>query len=369
MQNGFIRLLRIVAVCGIAMVLIAQATSAAAPSKSVSPIEGSFTGSDNENGVVTSWNGSLRFATPIGGSECCGLTSGTVFWKVEGTDTITGCTSSGKGEFSIVDGKMAGIRTSASASINAPYYNIDFQTPSTNGVPGYDRFGPVVITCPNEQPLTTSVNISAWIYGGYAGPYKVQPDGLLIDHDGTSFHSGASFSEKSWSWSFRGETCPEPNVKTGKGCDKLSGTMKGRLTRLYSILDGENACYRFVVGFRDETVQKDLYDRWHQIADGHKGQKNLCNALKAAGFAQCPSGWNSNGTARGGPAKPGTSRHERAEAADIKVKFPPAYDPNTAKFRAAAHRAGLCGPPTSDPVHVEMPYKTKGQKEATCHFD
>ena len=375
MRTGFMRFLRIAAVCVTAALLIAQATLAASAassassssSPSVSPITGTFSGFSNQNGVVTSWQGSLRFATPIGGSDCCGLTSGDVSWKVKGTDSSSGCTSDGSGQFSIVNGKMAGEPTGASATLNPPFYNIDFQTPSTNGIPGYDQFGPVVDTCPGSPPttITTSVHISAWIYGGDGGPYKIKPGGLLID----SYSRKTLLGKDSWSWNFRGQTCPGPNVKTGKGYNQLSALMKGRLKVLYSQLDHENACYKFVVGFRNETTQKDLYDRWHQIADGHKGQKNLCSALKAAGFAQCPAGWNSDGTARGGPAKPGKSRHERAEAADIKVKFPPAYEPNTAKFRAAAHRAGLCGPPASDPVHVEMPYRTKGQKTASCHFD
>jgi hypothetical protein len=365
MQNRFIRALMIAAVCTVAMGIVAQATSAASSSSSVRPITGTFSGSDTESGVVSSWNGSLRFATPIGGSECCGLTSGHVLWKVAGTDTNSRCTWTGSGGFSIANGKMAGIPTGASVTVERPFYTIDFQTVSGGGVTGYDEFGPVTEACPNAPPLTTQVHLGEWIYAGHGGPYRVKPGGLLKDSD----HATTLNGEQSWSWNFTADTCPEPNVKTGKGYDKLSATMKGRLAALYSLLDAKNACYRFVVGFRDETVQKDLYDRWHQIADGHKGQQNLCSALKSAGFAQCPTGWDSDGTARGGPAKPGTSRHERAEAADIKVKFPPAYEPNTAKFRAAAHQAGLCGPPASDPVHVELPYKTKGQKTATCHFD
>jgi hypothetical protein len=364
MQTGFMRFVRIAAVCGAALLLVAQTTPAASSSSSVRPITGTFSGFSDESSVVTSWHGSLRFATPIGGSECCGLTSGDVSWNVKGTDSNTGCTWDGSGQFSIVQGKMAGEPTGASATLNPPFYNIDFQTPSTNGIPGYDQFGPVVESCPGSTPLTTFVHISAWIYGGDGGPYKIKPGGLLID----TYSRKTVLGKDSWSWNFQGQTCPEPNVKTGKGYNKLSASMKSRLTTLYGILDKQNACYRFNIGFRDETVQRDLYDRWHQIADGHKGQKKLCQALKAAGFAQCPTGWTANGKAKGGPAKPGKSRHEKAEAADIKVKWPPKYDQNTAKFRAVARQAGLCGPPNSDPVHVEMPYKVKGQKKASCHF-
>ena len=363
MRKSFIRWLTLAAMCAIAVAAVAQTTSAAAQTPSVGPIAGTFTGSSNASGVVTSWNGALRFETAIGGDQCCGLTSGHVNWKIEGTDTNTGCTWSGSGGFSISGGKMAGIPTGASVSVSGEDYTINFDTSSSNGVPGYDQFGPVTEACPSTEPLTTLIHISDWINAG--GAYKVKPGGHLSD----SHTMTTALGTDSWRWNFTADTCSEPNVKTGKGYNKLSALMKGRLKVLYSLLDKANACYKFVVGFRNETTQKDLYDRWHQIADGHRGQKNLCNVLKAAGFAQCPSGWNPNGTARGGPAKPGSSRHEHAEAADIKVTFPPNHKPNNGKFRSAAHEAGLCGPPSSDPVHVEMPYRTKGQKTATCHFD
>ena len=127
MRIGTIRALQIVALCGVAMAVVVQATSAASSSFSVRPIIGSFSGSDDENGVVSSWNGTLRFATPIGGSECCGLTSGKVFWRVAGTDRNSGCTSTGSGEIQVLDGKMAGIPTGASVNISGSSYTIDFR--------------------------------------------------------------------------------------------------------------------------------------------------------------------------------------------------------------------------------------------------
>lgn len=372
MHTTLTRLVTIAAVCAAALLLCAQATPAASskpagPSKpEVNPITGTFSGTDNFSGTVTSWSGSLVFATPLSSDgSCCGLTSGHVHWQVSGTDVNTGCTSSGAGDFAIIDGKIAGTPTSAHAALYPPYYNIDFQTPTTGGLAGYDQFGPVTVTCPGSDPGTSFVTINSWIYGGYGGPYKIKSGGVLRDTD-SSINPDR---QRTWSWNFQGSTCPQPNAKTGKGYDGLSSTMKERLSTLYSILDTQNACYRFVIGFRDKTVQQDLFDRWHQIADHHRNQPGTCPALHAAGFAQCPTGWNGNGTAQGGPAKPGSSRHEHAEAADIKVTFPAKYAANTAKFRAAAHQAGLCGPPNSDPVHIEMPYKTKGQKVATCHFD
>lgn len=156
-----------------------------------------------------------------------------------------------------------------------------------------------------------------------------------------------------------------PQKGTGHGYDKLNGEFKAALQRLYAILDDECACYHFTVGFRSETGQQDLYDRWHKIGDHQQDNKHLCEGLQGHGsgvgplkanhFAQCPKGWTKNGIAKGGPAKPKKSNHESAMAADIDVLWPPDYEPDVERFRAAAIRAGLCGPPDSDPVHVELP--------------
>lgn len=150
------------------------------------------------------------------------------------------------------------------------------------------------------------------------------------------------------------------------------------LQRLYAILDQQCACYQFTIGYRNEGYQKDLYDRWHMIADHHANDKHLCDGLQghpsgngplhAAGFAQCPTGYRSSGVAKGGPAKPGSSRHEHHEAADINVLWPPNQQPDVERFRAAAAQAGLCGPPVNDPVRVELPYRKGSEKEASCHF-
>ena len=63
MGTGFSRVLRIGVVCAVALALVAQPSGAASKKQSVRPIAGTFNGSDNENGVVTSWNGSVKFAT------------------------------------------------------------------------------------------------------------------------------------------------------------------------------------------------------------------------------------------------------------------------------------------------------------------
>lgn len=150
----------------------------------------------------------------------------------------------------------------------------------------------------------------------------------------------------------------------------VSAPMQAELEALFAKLDSENACYVLSSAFRSRSTQQDLYDRWHAIADGHANDPGICNQLKAAGLAQCPHGQNADGTARGGPAKPGTSRHEVHEAADLNVVWPQnGYSPSTSLLRAAAHAVGLCGPPASDPVHVELKYKSKGDKQPSCHFD
>jgi hypothetical protein len=91
-----------------------------------------------------------------------------------------------------------------------------------------------------------------------------------------------------------------------------------------------------------------------------------------------------NGVARGGPCDPTTSpcRHVAREAADIRWWWRPFGE---GPFRTTggesqhiflgvmhdlAHEAGLCGPPASDPVHVQLKYKLHREAQASCHgFD
>ncbi len=165
-------------------------------------------------------------------------------------------------------------------------------------------------------------------------------------------------------------TCHE-RTKSGPGYAQLEPDTKRALAKLYKELDRQKACYRFTIGYRSKSTQQKLYDRWHEIADrqgpsDHRSADQVCNAVHNAGFAQCPAG-RSGRVARGGPAKPGTSRHEHGEAADITVRFPPRLLKNLAKYQAAARRAGLCGPPKGDDVHVELPYAAHG-KAVRCHF-
>ena len=248
-------------------------------------------------------------------------------------------------------------------------YGVSFGTGSTGGIRGYDTFGPITEKCPQLQPVTTTARITDWIDDGFGGPYKVKPGGVLHDSGRSVIDSSSFHAEKGWSWYLRGMSCPRPNTQTGDGYEQLTPAMKNSLARLYKILNRQRACYRFNIGFRTKAKQTELYDRWHQIADGHEKQKNLCDVLKAANFAQCPTDWTKNGIAKGGPAKPGTSRHERAEAADLTVRFPAGYLQNLGSFHEAAHEAGLCGPSRSDPVHVELPYRIRGQREPACHFE
>ena len=172
--------------------------------------------------------------------------------------------------------------------------------------------------------------------------------------------------------------------KSGPGYNGLAGEMKRHLARLYlSLSSNPLACYVFTSGHRSTKDQRKLRDRWHKIADqlGPDDQRTfdeVCRQLATAGFGQCPTkdnngAWrDANGDARGGPAKPGSSRHNYRRAADISVSY---YDSATrtfgedlSRFREDARRAKLCGPHDADTVHVELPYKAKGESKVRCHF-
>ena len=172
-----------------------------------------------------------------------------------------------------------------------------------------------------------------------------------------------------------------PNSRFGPGYDGLAPKMKSALNQLYFELERQNACYRFTSGYRSRAEQDKVRKRWHDIADdgGPKDRRSrdqVCTALKSAGFAQCPAGsggkWRGGtGVASGGPAK--ESRHTSKTAADITVLWPPGYQRNLGRFQDAARKAGLCGPPSTDPVHVELPYakpaaKNKAQRGIRCWF-
>ena len=182
-----------------------------------------------------------------------------------------------------------------------------------------------------------------------------------------------------WAGSITIEPACAPNLPIGPGYDQMTAPMKAALKRLYAQFDRIKACYRFTIGYRDQSYQDALRDRWHGIADkqGAKDDRSydaVCTAVKAAGFAQCPVGsgqsWrDSHGNAIGGPAR--VSRHTAGQAADITVLWPPAYERDVTRYQAAARGAGLCGPPATDPVHVELAYvKDSGPHKGTvrCWF-
>jgi hypothetical protein len=172
-----------------------------------------------------------------------------------------------------------------------------------------------------------------------------------------------------WSGTVKVEK-PCEHIEGGHGYNLLSAAMKDALHRLFARLKSEEACFRFTVGSRTPAEQKDLYERWHEIADNSQNEPRaeLEKELKEGHFAQFPKGWTAGGIAKGGPAKPGTSRHESGEAADITVRWPPEQKEDVGRYQAAATAAGLCGPPASDSVHVEMKYKKGKEKAPSCHF-
>jgi hypothetical protein len=209
-------------------------------------------------------------------------------------------------------------------------------------------------TAPGLSPGLYSATVS-WLGG------DLNPDGSHIGNcQASAFSPSVTFTVP------RG--CPSLSTRTGPGYNDLNGQMKSALSRLFTNLDAIGACYKWIIGFRNESYQQDLYDRWHAIADHNQGNPKVCSSEKAAHFAQCPTGYQPNGMARGGPAKPGKSRHEHHEAADITVRFPPSFEENTVRYRAAGAAAGLCGPPASDPVHGELPYVRAPETVARCHF-
>jgi uncharacterized protein YcbK (DUF882 family) len=181
----------------------------------------------------------------------------------------------------------------------------------------------------------------------------------------------------SFSASWNLKTCSLHNDMTGPGYKELTVRMKIALSALYSRLDKDQACYEFKSGFRSQRDQDRLRREWHRIADRRRGDHRtvmqICKELKNHGYAQCPTGYDPpdrNGVrvARGGPAE--KSRHSSGEAADIAVGFPASFTPDISKYRAAAFSAGLCGPPDSDKVHVELPWRKKIGRRFVfgCHF-
>lgn len=188
------------------------------------------------------------------------------------------------------------------------------------------------------------------------------------------------------------------NRTGGAGYSDLSDPMKESLGKLYAALDGADACYTYNSGYRSHKDQARLFRKWHLIArnkgpNDHRTCAKVRAQLVAAGLRnelKCRNNYiyrNRNGVARGGPARPGTSRHEFREAADLNVWFPvdekltkcaegfstgsksaPIKQrcPSLARLRLAATSSGLCGPSAGDRVHVELPYVKRGK--SGCHF-
>jgi hypothetical protein len=159
--------------------------------------------------------------------------------------------------------------------------------------------------------------------------------------------------------------CHDQSSLSGEAWTGLVPEMRAALDRLWGVLRPLHACYAPSSGFRSQKTQDGLRERWHKIADRGKNddrtQAEINSALDAAGFAQDPLGYGradrgGKRVARGGPAR--FSLHSLGIAADIHVEFSDtgAFEENLAKLQAAAHQAGLCGPPASDKVHVELPF-------------
>ena len=173
------------------------------------------------------------------------------------------------------------------------------------------------------------------------------------------------------------------NQKEGPGYSDLTQTMKDKLAELYTVLEAANVCYALTSGNRSVAAQQELRDDWHDIADRPAGdtrsQADICAALTPR-FIQCPTSWNAAGVARGGPAAPGSSRHNFGQAADLRLSFGTLtgnFDPNDSQrkedirshFTALVDQVdNLCESPSVDPGHIELPYKTAGELAPRCHF-
>ena len=166
------------------------------------------------------------------------------------------------------------------------------------------------------------------------------------------------------------------NQKEGSGYSDLKQTMKDKLAELYTVLDNANVCYALTSGKRSAADQQELRDDWHDIADKPAGdtrsQADICAALTPR-FIQCPTDWTAAGVAKGGPAGPGNSRHNVGEAVDLRLSFGAVtgnFDPTPSQRKEdiRSHFKGLvnqvddlCESPSSDPGHIELPYKTAGE--------
>ena len=173
------------------------------------------------------------------------------------------------------------------------------------------------------------------------------------------------------------------NQKEGSGYSDLKQTMKDKLSELYTVLDNANVCYALTSGKRSAADQQELRDDWHDIADKPAGdtrsQADICAALTPR-FIQCPTDWTAAGVAKGGPAGAGNSRHNVGEAVDLRLSFGAVtgnFDPTPSQRKddIRSHFKGLvnevddlCESPSSDPGHIELPYKTDGEAEPSCHF-
>lgn len=194
--------------------------------------------------------------------------------------------------------------------------------------------------------------------------------------------------------------CRNRRSLSGAAWGSLTATMRAKLEALYAVLDTAQVCYALSSGYRSTKKQDDLYDDWHRRADrsnpadrNNRTLNQLCPGGQIGngpmrGFLQCPTGWDRNGVARNGPARPGSSRHEKGEAADLKLAFGALtgrFDPSDAerkadvrtRFAAYVQRVpGLCPSPSRDPGHIELPYSVtrrdaqgnEVEEPPRCHF-
>lgn len=219
-------------------------------------------------------------------------------------------------------------------------------------------------------------------------------DGCEPPPETSSAEGVRTWKDQSDNWQLKIRACEQsPEGADNDGLKGLSADFVERLHRLFEILMPKGVCVRLTIAYRTYVEQQRLYTEWHDITDAshseHLTPTEICEQLAKAKLAQVPltkgtlhypredpthhcDEWSGkmeyeDGKAKGGPAEPGRSRHESGEAADFKVLFPPRYTPDWQSFRKAAREASLCGPSSTDQVHVQMPPIRRGS-ERPCVF-
>jgi hypothetical protein len=313
--------------------------------------------------VTGTWNAQVETTTVNGGPDCQASASGnTAGWYVGGFDGTGGWGSGLGADMATPNEVCPGVTTwiGPPLSLNGKIYGSAFI-----------QFSPPPPYC---FPPSEGGSLSSGPLVRYNGACTVSLSPVTAPSGSAQFRVVASYNEP---------PCQRRGTLTGEAYAKLDASLKAGLSRLYRMLDANGGCYVFTSGYRD---QKQIWDRWHHIADQHCRSPfpslSAVNAqLQSDGFAQQANGCGGVGTDgrshsdvatgdNGGPCNPYVNYqcpHVGGIAADIswwwrpfgslpfkykKGQFVKIFLP---RMKELAAKAGLCGPPTKDSVHFEVP--------------